>query len=249
LGIVPIDREPVGDVSVYGNDRLFVYLRQTGEYDESVAALREAGQPVLEITVPAPYALGTEFYRWEFATAVACHILGVNAFDQPNVEDAKKRAKARITDYQEKGKLEEGEFVTLQDAKPALEKFLKQSKDGDYVAIAAFLPRAGEMIAALQELRVAIRNKTKRAVTLGFGPRFLHSTGQLHKGGANNGLFLQITADPFEDIEIPTQKMSFGTLELAQALGDYEALTARERRILRVHLPKPDDVSEIVKLI
>jgi transaldolase/glucose-6-phosphate isomerase len=248
-GIVPVDREPLGDASVYGQDRLFVYLRQTGECDDEVAALRVAGQPVLEIPVSESYDLGAEFYRWEIAIAVACHILGVNAFDQPNVEDAKKRAKARIADYQGKGHLEKGQFVPLQDAGPALSKFLNASKDGDYIAIAAFLPRNGEMLATLQELRAAIRDKTKRAVTLGFGPRFLHSTGQLHKGGANNGLFLQITADPVDDIDIPTQDLSFGTLELAQALGDYEALTARERRVLRVHLPKPDDVRELVGLI
>lgn len=248
-GIVPVDREPLGDASVYGQDRLFVYLRQTGEHDEGVVALRKAGQPVLEIPVSVTYDLGAEFYRWEFAIAVACHILGVNAFDQPNVEDAKKRAKARIVDYQEKGQLEKGEFVPLQNAGLALSKFMNASKDGDYIAIAAFLPRNAEMIAALQDLRVAMRDKTKRAVTLGFGPRFLHSTGQLHKGGANNGLFLQITADPVDDIDIPTQGLSFGTLELAQALGDYEALTARDRRVLRVHLPKPDDVRELIGLI
>lgn len=249
LGIVPVDREPPGAVSDYGQDRLFVYLRQTGEYDENVAALRAAGQPVLEIPVRAAYDLGAEFYRWEFATALACHILGVNAFDQPNVEDAKRRARARIAAYQKEGQLEAGEFVPLQAAKAALDEFLKGSEPGDYVAVAAFLPRTTEMIAALQDLRVAIRDKTKRAVTLGFGPRFLHSTGQLHKGGANNGLFLQITADPVEDIEIPAQGMSFGTLELAQALGDYEALKANGRRVLRVHLSNPDDVREIVKLI
>jgi hypothetical protein len=255
VGIVPVDQEPLGAASVYGDDRLFVYLRQTGELDKEIAELRKASQPVLELAVPTSYDLGTEFYRWEFATAVACHILGVNAFDQPNVEDAKLRAKARIAAYQETGKLEESQFVALQDAKPALTEFLAGSKDRDYIAIAAFLPRNSEMIAALQDLRVAIRNKTKRAVTLGFGPRFLHSTGQLHKGGANNGLFLQITADPVKDIDIPTQGkvpgtgMSFGTLELAQALGDYEALTSQERRVLRVHLSKPDDISKIVKMI
>jgi transaldolase/glucose-6-phosphate isomerase len=248
-GIVPVDREPLGDASVYGQDRLFVYLRQTGEHDEEVAALRKAGQPALEIPVTETYDLGVEFYRWEFAIAVACHILGVNAFDQPNVEDAKKRAKARIAEYQGKGHLEAGEFVPLQAAGPALSEFLNASKEGDYIAIAAFLPRNADMIAALQDLRVAIRDKTKRAVTLGFGPRFLHSTGQLHKGGANNGLFLQITADPVEDIDIPTQGLSFGTLELAQALGDYEALTARGRRVLRVHLPKPDEVRKLCKLV
>ena len=190
-----------------------------------------------------------EFYRWEFAIAVACHILGVNAFDQPNVEDAKKRAKARIASYQEKGKLEAGEFVPLEETKSALSSFLKRAMPGDYIAIAAFLPRTAEMIAALQDLRVAIRAKTKCAVTLGFGPRFLHSTGQLHKGGPNSGLFLQITADPQEDIEIPTQGLSFGTLELAQALGDYEALGAKDRRLLRVHLSKPDEVYEFENLI
>jgi transaldolase/glucose-6-phosphate isomerase len=247
-GIVPVDREPLGDASVYGEDRLFVYLRQTGEHDENAAALRNAGHPVLELPVPETYDLGTEFYRWEFAIAVACHILGVNAFDQPNVEDAKKRAKARITDYQEKGKLEEGEYVPLEEAGSAIADFLTRSQAGDYLALAAFLPRTGEMIEVLQDLRRALRDKTNLAVTLGFGPRFLHSTGQLHKGGANNGLFLQITADPVEVIEIPTQNISFGTLELAQALGDYEALVAKDRRVLRVHLSRPDEVRKLIEL-
>ena len=205
-GIIPVDREPPGEVNVYGKDRLFVYLRQTGELDEMIVALREAGQPVLEIPVPRAYDLGAEFYRWEVATAVACHILGVNAFDQPDVQDSKDRTKAKIAEYKKKGKLEEGEFVCLEDAKPVLKEFLKQRKDGDYIAINAYLPRNEEMIAALQDLRVALREKTKCAVTLGFGPRFLHSTGQLHKGGPDNGLFLQITADPLDDIEIPSKE-------------------------------------------
>ena len=168
----------------------------------------------------------------------------MNAFDQPNVEDAKKRAKARIADYQEQGKLESGEFVAFQNAELALGRFLDRASAGEYIAIAAFLPRTSEMIEPLQDLRSYIRDKTKCAVTLGFGPRFLHSTGQLHKGGANNALFLQITADAEADIEIPTQDMSFGTLELAQALGDYEALRAQGRRVLRVHLTKPDEVGK-----
>ena len=156
--------------------------------------------------VPTAYDLGAEFYRWEFATAVACHILGVNAFDQPNVEDAKLRAKSRIAAYQENGRIGSGRICRLAGCQTGcLDEFLSGSKNGDYIAIMAFLPRENEMINALQDLRVAIRDATKRAVTLGFGPRFLHSTGQLHKGGANNGLFLQITADPVEDIEIPTQ--------------------------------------------
>ena len=249
VGIVPVDREPLGVPSVYGDDRLFVYLRQTGEFDQNLAALRAAGHPVLEMDIPTAYDLGAEFYRWEFATAVACHILGVNAFDQPNVEDAKLRAKARIAAYRANGGLEAGEFVSLQAAKPALDSFLSGSKKGDYIAIMGFLPRDSERIAALQDLRVAMRAATKCAVTLGFGPRFLHSTGQLHKGGADNGLFLQITTDPLEDIEIPTQGMSFGVLELAQALGDYEALQSKGRRVLRIHLSKPDEVHKLNELI
>ncbi len=261
-GIIPVDREPPGEVNVYGNDRLFVYLRQTGELDEMIAALCEAGQPVLETPVPSAYDLGAEFYRWEVGTAVACHILGVNAFDQPDVQDSKDRTEAKIDVYKNKGKLEAGEFVLLEDAKPALEEFLKQRKDGDYLAVNAYLPRNESMISALQDLRVALREKTRSAVTLGFGPRFLHSTGQLHKGGPDNGLFLQITADPIDDIGIPTQAkkasgtgegsetvLTFGTLERAQALGDYEALKARNRRVLRLHLSSPDQIGEIIKLI
>ena len=248
-GIVPVDREPLGEPVVYGEDRLFAYLRQTGEFDDRLEGLRAAGHPVLVINVPTTYDLGAEFYRWEVATAVACHILGVNAFDQPNVEDAKLRAKAQIAAYQASGQLGVGDFVTLREAKSKLKKFLKASKSGDYVAILAYLPREKEAITALQGLRVAIRDKTKHAVTLGFGPRFLHSTGQLHKGGANNGLFLQITADPVEDFEIPTQGLSFGTLELAQALGDYEALKANERKVLRIHLPRPDEVEKLKDLL
>ena len=248
-GIIPVDREPLGDVSVYGPDRLFVYLRQTGEHDEATSILRAAGHPVLEIAVPDAYDLAAEFYRWEFATAIVCHILGVNAFDQPNVEDAKKRAKAQIAAYQESGKLPEGEYVTLQGAKAALDKFLELVTAGDYIAINAYLPRKEKMVEELQRLRMAIRDKTKSAVTLGFGPRFLHSTGQLHKGGPNTGLFLQIDTTHKEDAEIPTKEMSFGTLELAQALGDYEALTVRERRVLRIHLSSLEEVQEIRGLL
>jgi hypothetical protein len=248
-GIIPVDLEPLGDASVYGNDRLFVYLRQTGAYDDSLTGLRRAGQPVLVIDVPTTYDLGAEFYRWEVATAVACHILGVNAFDQPNVEDAKKRAKTRIAAYQSSGQLEAGKFVPVQDAGAALKKFLESSNDGNYIAIMGFLPRNKEMISALQDLRTAIRNKTNCAVTLGFGPRFLHSTGQLHKGGVEDGLFLQITADALEDVSIPSQGLTFGTLELAQALGDYEALEANGRKVLRVHLSRLDEVQKIVEIL
>jgi hypothetical protein len=173
---------------------------------------------------------------------VACHILGVNAFDQPNVEAAKKRAKARIAAYQESGQLEAGEFVSLQEAKPALEEFLGSFRVGDYIAMMGFLPRNSEMFAVLQDLRLAIRNKTKHVVTLGFGPRFLHSTGQLHKGDAGKGLFIQLTGDMPRDAAIPDEagepdsSISFGTLKMAQALGDRQALLDAGRRVIRFDL-------------
>ena len=248
-GIIPVDCEPLGDVAVYGKDRLFVYLRESGDLDKEVAALREAGQPVLELTFSSNYALGAEFYRWEVATAVACHIMGVNAFDQPDVQDSKDRTNSKIEEYKKNGELEEGEFVPFKGAKPAIKQFLAQKNGDDFVVINAYLPRNEDMTSALQDLRVMLRDKTKCAVTLGFGPRFQHSTGQLHKGGPDKGLFLQITSNPVKDVEIPTEGMSFGTLERAQALGDYEALKARRRRVLRIHLTKPDEVHKIGKLL
>ncbi|GAB4504875.1 MAG: bifunctional transaldolase/phosoglucose isomerase [Anaerolineales bacterium] len=259
-GILPVDGESPGDPALYRKDRLFVYLRQSGDLDEQITALRAAGHPALVMNIENAYDLGAECYRWEFATAVACHILGVNAFDQPNVEDAKQRARERIVAFQKDGRLPEGEFVPLSKAKSALKQFLAQAKDGDYVAILAYLPRNQEMTAALRSLQAALRDKTRCAVTVGFGPRYLHSTGQLHKGGPDTGLFLLLTAEPQQDIEIPprqaeaqkkkkkdthpepakTHPMTFGALERAQALGDYEALQAAGRRLLRVHLPRPD---------
>ncbi|MBA4379820.1 MAG: transaldolase [Anaerolinea sp.] len=248
-GILPVDGEPLGDPADYGEDRLFVYLRSTGAQDAAVNALRAADHPVLEFLISDFYSLGAEIYRWEYATAVACHILGVNAFDQPDVQDSKDRTKAKIAEYQKSGKLEEGILVEREEAPAALKTFLTQARTSDYVAINAYLPRNAETSDALQKLRKAIREKTACATTVGFGPRFLHSTGQLHKGGPDTGLFLQITAEPGEDIEIPTQGMTFGVLERAQALGDYEALAARERRILRVHLPSPEAVSDLAQAI
>jgi transaldolase / glucose-6-phosphate isomerase len=253
-GVVPVDLEPLAVPAAYGKDRLFVYLRKTGQHDAAVAELRQAGQPALTFDMPDPYALAAEFYRWEVATAIASAALKVNAFDQPDVQDAKDRTKAKITEYQQNGKLAEGNFVTFPSPESGkwvrgedeIQKFLALAKPGDYIAINAYLPRNPEMESALTALRVALRTHSGCATTVGFGPRFLHSTGQLHKGGADNGLFLQITADPVQDMDIPTQNMSFGALERAQALGDYEALAARHRRILRVHLPNPQAIQSLV---
>lgn len=248
-GIVPVDLEPLAAANTYGRDRLFVYLRKDGQFDAALAELQKAGQPVLVFDLLDPYDLGAEFYRWEVATAMACAVLQVNPFDQPDVQDAKDRTKAKIAEYQKNGKLPDGTSVELAGAKNALSEFLAKARPGDYVAINAYLPRDPAMSAALTALRVAVRARTGCATTVGFGPRFQHSTGQLHKGGADNGMFLQLTAEPVKDVDIPTEGMTFGVLESAQVLGDYEALAARKRRILRVHLPGPDAVQKLIDAI
>jgi transaldolase/glucose-6-phosphate isomerase len=245
-GIVPVDLEPPAGQDAYGSDRLFVYFRADGQHDRAIARLLKAGFPALTFTIDDPYELAAEFYRWEFATAVACAILRINAFDQPDVQDSKDRTKAKIKEYLETGKLVEGKTVSWED-QPALKMFLSQTKAGDYVALNAYLPRNRQMAALLRRLRLAIRKKTGCATTVGFGPRFLHSTGQLHKGGAGNGLYLQITAEPVNDIHIPDEPLTFGTLERAQSLGDLEALKGRGRRALRVHLPEPVFLHKLVE--
>ncbi|MGQ9833988.1 MAG: bifunctional transaldolase/phosoglucose isomerase [Candidatus Villigracilaceae bacterium] len=262
-GIIVVDGEPIGTPSEYGDDRLFVYFKASGAYEEPVAALKEAGFPVLEFPLSGLAALFSEFYRWEVATAVACHILGVNAFDQPDVQDNKDRTKAKIAAYHQSGRLDEPApfweadglkvFTNLSLSGASLSDlltgFLNLARRGDYVAINAYVPRQEEMQAALTALRLQVRARTGCATTVGFGPRFLHSTGQLHKGGPDSGLFLQITADPAEEVEIPTQGLTFGVLERAQALGDYEALTARRRRILRVHLPQIQEIGRLLETL
>ena len=262
-GILPVPLEPIGDVNVYGKDRVFVYLRQTGEHDDSINALKNAGHPVLQFEIAEFYKIGAEMFRWEIATIVACSIVGVNAFDQPNVESSKKITKAKIADYQKRGRLKEGRPAWQNDGisvfsptavkgaslKSILNSFLKKAKSGGYVAINAYLPRNSDNIQALQKMRVAIRAKTGNAVTAGFGPRFQHSTGQFHKGGPKNALFLVITADPEKDFDVPTEGLSFGTLIRAQALGDFEALIEEKRKAIRVHLPSVAAVAELVKAL
>ena len=262
-GILPVPLEPIGNPDDYGDDRIFVYLRQTGELDHEVAALKGAGHPVIQSPISSLYEIGAEMFRWEIATVVACLILGVNAFDQPNVETSKKITKAKIADYQKKGKLKEGKpawkkegvavfaptTVTGASLKTVLGGFLRKAKAGDYVAINAYLPRNDEMIEALQKMRVTIRARTGNAVTAGFGPRFQHSTGQFHKGGPKNALFIQITAEPEKDFDIPTEGLTFGTLIRAQALGDYEALIEAKRKVIRVHLPNVQAVEQIIEAL
>ncbi len=262
-GILPVPLEPLGDVKEYGVDRIFVYLRQTGEHDETMAKLKAAGHPTIQLPITDYHDIGAEMFRWEIATVVACSIIGVNAFDQPNVESSKKLTKAKIAEFQKKGKLKESKPAWKQDGVSVfsptavtgaslavvLSKFLKKAKAGGYVAINTYLPRNSEMIDALQKMRVTIRAKTGNAVTAGFGPRFQHSTGQFHKGGIKNGLFLVITADPEKDVDIPTEGLSFGTLLRAQALGDFDALIEAGRKAIRIHLPTVRDVDELVKAL
>ena len=262
-GILPVPLEPLGEPGDYGNDRFFVYLRQTGELDENLKALREAGHPVIEYAIPDLNEVGAEIYRWEIATAIACSILGVNAFDQPNVETSKKITKAKIAEYQKTGKLDEGNPRQTTDGfsvfspsdvngstiAEVLKNFIAEARPNGYVAINAYLPRNEEMIRQLQEMRLAIREKTGSAVTAGFGPRFQHSTGQFHKGGPDNALFIVITAEPAADFEVPTEGITFGTLIRAQALGDYEALIAAGRKVLRVHLLSVQDLPALVEAL
>ncbi len=245
-GILPVPLEPLAAPEMYGNDRLFVYLRQTGELDANVIALKNAGFPVIEFPFMSPYDVGAEFFRWEIAVSVACHILGINTFDQPDVQDSKLRTIAKIKDYQATGKLSEVDLIDTQHATQELAAFLSKAATGDFVTINAYIPRNNETVDALQAMRVAIREKTKCAVSAGFGPRFQHSTGQFHKGGPNKGLFIQVVYDAQTDMEIPTQGMTFGTLIRAQALGDYEALVAAGRRTIRVLLSSPADLSKLL---
>jgi transaldolase/glucose-6-phosphate isomerase len=242
---------------------LFVYLRREGKLDTTVKSLQDAKHPVLVFDLADAYDMGAEFYRWEIATAIACAVLGVNAFDQPDVQDSKDRTKAKIAAYSQSKHFDEGQPFWEKDGMQAfstmpltgtsmaeyIQTFLNAARKSDYVAINAYLPRNPEMAAALAKLRFAIGVKTGCATTVGFGPRFLHSTGQIHKGGPDSGLFLQITAEPTEDLEIPGQGMSFGILERAQALGDYEALAARGRRILRLNLSSPEAVKLLVDML
>ena len=263
VGIIPIDMEPEIKADLYSHDRIFVYLKSSGERAAFAQGLRKDGRPVLTFTMNSPYDLGTEFYRWEFAVAVASSVLGVNSFDQPDVQDNKTRTEKKIKTFIKTGSLDEpapiweGEsgkafasktkaYDSANTLREVVKTFLASSADGNYIAINAYLPRDEKTFKRLQKLRKAILVETGRATTLGFGPRFLHSTGQLHKGGPANGLFLQITANDEKDLDIPNQGFTFGTMKSAQALGDFEALLSRKRRVLRVHLNHASDVADLI---
>ena len=260
-GIIPVDREKLAKPDVYGNDRLFAYLRLANKpnkaQDQAVAAIEKAGHPVVRITLPNVYALGQEFFRWEIATAVAGSIIGIDAFNQPDVEASKIETKKLTSEYEATGSLPpESPFFVSKDAKlfaddknaaalsggktlsEILKTHLSRIGDGDYFAVLGYIPMNAEDEKALQAIRISVRDAKKVATCLGFGPRFLHSTGQAYKGGPNSGVFLQITCDDASDLAVPGQKYTFGVVKAAQARGDFAVLAERGRRALRVHLGK-----------
>jgi len=264
-GLIPVDREHLASPETYGNDRVFVYVRlETGvdaDQEAKVAAIEKTGQPVVRITMADIYDIGAEFFRWEIATAVAGAIIGINAFNQPDVEASKVATRALTTEYEKNGSLppekpvlEDSGVKLFTDEKNAaelanaagsdktlsgyLKAHLARIKAGDYFAVLGYIQMNAEHEQALQTMRHAVRDKKRIATCLGFGPRFLHSTGQAYKGGPNSGVFLQITCDDSVELPVPGQKYTFGIVKAAQARGDFQVLAERGRRALRVHLGK-----------
>jgi len=265
-GIIPVDRERLGAPEVYGKDRVFAYIRLENGADPSqdaaADALAKAGHPVIRIALSDSYNLGQEMFRWEFAIAVAGSVMGINAFNQPDVEASKIATKKLTTEYEKKGSLppetailSENGIHLFTDEKNAaalaaavgsdktlagyLRAHLGRIKAGDYFGLLAYVEMNAAHEKTLQDIRTAVRDKKRVATCLGFGPRFLHSTGQAYKGGPNSGVFLQITCNDKADIPVPGQKYTFGVVKAAQARGDFQVLAERNRRALRVHL---DDV-------
>lgn len=277
-GILPVDGEAIQEPEFYANDRLFVYSRLASDsiHNEKIDALTGAGHPVVRLDLEDLYDLGGEFFRWEFATAVAGYFLGINPFDQPNVESAKVLAREMVAAYRKEGKLpaskpifregdihiySEDEITSLPDA---FQKFFSHLNPGDedgrgrsYVSLQAYLQPTAEIDILLQKFREKIQRKYRVATTVGYGPRFLHSTGQLHKGDGGNGLFIQLTAGCVEDAGIPdepggkTSSISFCVLLQAQALGDRQALLNENRQVLRFHFSgsPSTDLEKIIELL
>jgi glucose-6-phosphate isomerase len=250
-GLLPVADEPLGDPAVYGEDRVFAHIRlgrDEGALDHGVRGLRRAGHPVVTIQMDDLLDLGQEFFRWEFATATAGAILGINAFDQPNVQESKDNTNRLLDGVREDGRLPEEPPAIVEGAlrlygdrtertvAGALGRWLAQGRPGDYLALMAYLTEEPATDEVLQLIRVRLRSRTRLATTLGYGPRYLHSTGQYHKGGPPTGLFLQLTVDDQEDVPVPGSPYTFGIFRRAQALGDLEALRRHGRRVIRIHL-------------
>lgn len=277
IAIIPVDREMIQPPENYGDDRLFAYLKLEGESngasEAKIAALEKSGQPVVRITLADKMNLGQEFFRWEFATAVAGAIMNINPFNQPDVEAAKIEAKKLTEEYEKTGELpdekpffEEDGVKLFTDEKNATElnklvgaeslaNYLKahfsRIKKNDYFALLAYIEMNIENETLLQKIRHLVLEDKKVATCLGFGPRFLHSTGQAYKGGANTSVVLQITSDDAKDLQVPDQKYTFGIIKAAQARGDFQVLLDRERRALRVHLGEntAEDLRKLSEII
>jgi transaldolase/glucose-6-phosphate isomerase len=262
-GLIPVDREPLGPAEVYGSDRVFVYIRLDNGADpaqeKAVEALAKTGHPVVRITLSDIYNLGQEMFRWEIATAVAGSVIGINAFNQPDVEASKIATRKLTTEYEKTGSLpaespilsEQGIDLFTDEKNAAaltsaagsdkslagyLRAHLNRLRAGDYFALLGYLQMNEPHEKTLRSFRLAVRDKKRVATCLGFGPRFLHSTGQAYKGGPNTGVFLQITCNDQIDLPVPGQKYTFGVVKAAQARGDFQVLAERNRRALRVHL-------------
>jgi transaldolase/glucose-6-phosphate isomerase len=254
-GVIPVDREPLAATDGYGDDRLFAYLRLGAEanagQDRAIETIARGVCPVVRIDVPAADDLGAQFFQWEFATAVAGAVIGINPFDQPDVEASKVATRKLTGEYEETGSLPaeepffEGDGVKLFGAPPGrdeqsleghLAAHLARLGEGDYFALLAYVQMNGERERALTEMRRLVRDRRRVATCVGFGPRFLHSTGQAYKGGPNSGVFLQITCDDPLDLEVPGRRYSFGVVKAAQARGDFQVLVERGRRALRAHI-------------
>jgi transaldolase/glucose-6-phosphate isomerase len=273
-GIIPVDREKIGKPAVYGNDRVFAYLRLAREnnraMDAAVTALEKAGHPVVRIVVGTKFDLGQEFFRWEIATATAGSVIGINTFNQPDVEASKIETRKLTSEYESAGKLpaeapffEDQGLKLFADDKNAA--FLKNNSNlaevvrahlgrigaGDYFALLGYIQMNDAHEKSLQAIRHQVRDAKKSATCLGFGPRFLHSTGQAYKGGPNSGVFLQLTCDDAADIPVPGQKYTFGIVKAAQARGDFAVLSDRDRRALRIHLGKnvKGDLAKLAKAV
>lgn len=262
-GIVPVVGEPLGKPDVYGNDRLFVYLRLGDQFDRRVRALAKAGHPVVTLELRDAHDLGAQFYLWQVATAVAGSVLRIDPFDQPNVQESKDNTARLLEAFTKKWTLPAGKPVwskksaaifgkgvpaSLKDARSlaqAIAAHLGRLRPGDYVAFNAYVPRTPATEHTLRAMRQAVRDSLHAATTAGYGPRFLHSTGQLHKGGPNTAVIIQITADPERDLLIPGEPFTFGVLERAQALGDLDSLAAKKRRVIDVRLPGAQELKTL----
>ncbi len=262
-GLIPVDREPLVETSKYGKDRIFTYIRYSGDdggaEESAVAALERAGQPVVRIILNELYDIGQVFFQWEIATAVAGSLIGIDAFNQPDVEASKVVTRDLTTEFEKNGSLpaekpildQEGIklFTNKENADVLLKgnstlgsiirEHLDRIHPGDYFGLLAYIPMFPQYEAKLEEIRKQVLEAKQVATVLGFGPRFLHSTGQAYKGGPNSGVFLQITCDEAQDLPVPDQKYTFGVVKAAQARGDFQVLAERHRRALRVHL-SPD---------